>query len=721
MTTHARIREDDAVDHAVLESCQADRLDPSRREVLQVLGVGLLVSVADEVFTGESAMGQMRGAVKVSDRLHVGADGIVTVMTGKVEVGQGSRTEITQAAAEELRVAVDRVRLVMGDTDATPDDGITAGSRTTPSTIPAIRKGAAAAREALIDLAGRGWKADRGSLTARDGKVIDAAGKREIGYGALVADKALAKDFDRRIDDGVSVTRVEEWRVLGTPVPRIDAVRLVTGAHRYPSDMTRPGMLYGAVLRGRSYGATLKSIDLAPARAMEGVRVVRDGGFVGCAAPTSMRARAAVEAIGKTAQWERPAHPSSKELFAYLKAHARSGESRSRRRAPRPIGSVKAGLASAKQAVRAAYQISYIAHAPLEPRAALAEWGEGKVTVWTGSQAPFGVHGELARVLGLSRRNVRVIVPDTGGGFGGKHSGEVAVEAARIAKGAGCPVLLRWTREEEFTWAYFRPAGLIEIEAGLDGAGRLVAWDFVNYNSGGAGIGTPYDIVNVSTRHVSCDSPLRQGSYRALAATANNFAREAFMDELAYEAKVSPLEFRLKHLKKDRLRAVLEAAARRFDWDRRAREKRAPGRGIGLSCGTEKGSYTAACVEVEVDREKGRVRVLEVCEAFECGAIMNPANLRSQVEGCIIMGMGGALREAIEFEGGRITNAAFSRYPVPRFEDAPKIETVFLNRRDLASVGAGETPIIAIAPAAANAVFDATGRRARSMPIRIDV
>jgi len=310
-----------------------------------------------------------------------------------------------------------------------------------------------------------------------------------------------------------------------------------------------------------------------------------------------------------------------------------------------------------------------------------------------------------------------VIVPDTGGGFGGKHSGEVAVEAARLAKGARRPVSLTWTRQEEFTWAYFRPAGLIEIQAGLDPRGTIVAWDFVNYNSGSAAVGTPYNIPNTRTRHVPCDSPLREGSYRTLAATANVFAREAFMDELAAATGTGPLEFRVKHLKDARLRAVLESAVKGFDWKRRASVKRPDGRGIGMSCGTEKASYTAACVEIAVDRSTGQVKVLQVCQTFECGAIHNPDNLRAQVEGCIIMGMGGALREAIAFENGQISNASFSQYRVPRFSDVPKIETILLNRPDIPSAGGGETPIIAIAPAIANAVFDATGRRVRSMPI----
>jgi isoquinoline 1-oxidoreductase len=286
-----------------------------------------------------------------------------------------------------------------------------------------------------------------------------------------------------------------------------------------------------------------------------------------------------------------------------------------------------------------------------------------------------------------------------------------------LAKAAGQPVAVHWTRAEEFTWAYFRPAAVIECRGGLDDKGSIVAWDFASINPGGAAIDPPYRIPSVSARAVDCNSPLRQGAYRCLAATANNFARESFMDELATAAGADPLDFRLAHLDNPRLRVVLETVARHFDWA--ARRKKVTGeRGVGLACGTEKNSVVAACVEVAVDRRSGAVRVIEICEAFECGPILNPANLTSQVQGCIIMGLGGALTEQMQFQDGKILNASFARYEVPRFQDVPKIDIHLVNKTDIAPAGAGETPIIAVAPAIANAVFAATGVRIRSMPIR---
>jgi len=358
----------------------------------------------------------------------------------------------------------------------------------------------------------------------------------------------------------------------------------------------------------------------------------------------------------------------------------------------------------------------------METRAAVAEWQDGNLTVWTGTQNPFGVHGELARAFRLASDKVRVLVPDTGGGFGGKHTGETAIEAARLAQATGKPVLVKWTREEEFTWAYFRPAAVIDIEASLDGNGKLTSWYFVNINAGRSGVQTPYESGQARSLDVGSEAPLRQGSYRALGSTGSNFARECFMDELADAAGVDPLDFRLAHLDTTgnaaRLRAVLEEAAKRFSWRERVKQKQSDV-GIGLACGTEKGSYVAACVEIAINRQRNTLTVRKICEVFECGTVYNPDNLRGQVEGAIIMGLGPALREEIRFSDGRMQNPRFSQYAVPRLSDVPELDIHLLNRTDLPAVGGGETPIIAVAPAIANAVFQVTGKRVRAMPIRL--
>ncbi|MBM4038088.1 MAG: xanthine dehydrogenase family protein molybdopterin-binding subunit [Planctomycetes bacterium] len=682
----------------------------TRRGFVQVLGAGLLVSVGAPSVLGAERRprGQGRSA-GVAARVHVAKDGAITVLTGKVEMGQGARGELTQAAAEELRVPPSRITMVMGDTSIVPDDGITAGSRTTPSTVPAVRQGAAAARQVLAQLACQKWGVEAKAVEARDGTITHAATRRTLSYGELAASEDLPKAFGEAAPSGVEVTPVKEWRVLGTSLPRPNARDFVTGAHQFPSDMARPNMLYGKVLRPPSYGARLVSVDLAPAKAMAGVVAAQDGSFVGVAAPTSLLARQALAAVAATAKWEPAPHPSSKEIGDYLRQRAGGGV---------PKNPFADEVGKAAKALRQTYLVPYVQHAPMETRAAVAEWADGKLTVWAGTQAPFNYHRELAGAFHLANDQVRVIVPDFGGGFGGKHTGEAAVEAARLARAAGRPVSLHWTREEEFTWAYFRPAAVIDIEASLDAKGALTSWHFININSGGAAVDTPYRTGKANCRFVRSDSPLRQGSYRTLAATANNFARECFMDELAVAAGADPLDFRLAHLDNPRLRAVLEGAAKRFRWRERVKEKK-PNTGVGLACGTEKGSVVAACVEIAIDPESGRIAPRQVCEVFECGAVLNPDNLLAQVAGCILMGLGPALREEMAFEKGEMQNATFRKYLVPRFSDVPELDLHLLNRPDLPSVGGGETPIIAIAPAIANAVFHATGKRVHEMPIRL--
>ena len=683
----------------------------SRRQFVQVLGAGLVISVAVPSLIAQRAGRGGERSASLAQRLHVGADGIVTVFTSKVEVGQGSRTQLSQAAAEELHLPLERLRLIMGDT-AGPDDGGTAGSRTTPASVPAIRKACAAARQLLADTAAAAFGVEAKGLSVREGKVEGLPSGKSFGYADLASDKH-ADVLKRDVVPGVTVTEVAQWRVLGTPAPRVNAVEIVTGAQKFPSDISRPGMIYGKVLRRPSYGAQLTEIDLAAARALPGVTAVQDGDFVGVAAPTSFAAEAALDAAAKTAKWETAEHPSSDELYAYLRSKA-SGRSR-----PDKRGSPEEAFKTASKVLRESYQIAYIQHTPMEPRAAVAEWDGEQLTVWTGTQQPSGVRGSLASTLRVPQERVRVIVPDTGGGFGGKHSGEVAIEAARLAKAAKKPVSVRWSREDEFTWAYFRPAGVIDVAGGLDDSGKLVAWEHVNFNSGGSAIGTPYQIANVATEFKNCDQPLRSGSYRALASTANTFARESFMDELAAASGADPLEFRLRHLTNDRLRAVLMAATERFGWrDAWKKNSSRQSTGVGLACGIEKGSYVACCARIEMNERAGTFKVVKVVEAFECGAIQNPANLKAQVEGCIIMGLGGALTEEMKFKDGRMLNAKFSRYRVPRFKDVPEIETILLNRPDLVSAGAGETPIIGIAPAIGNALFNAVQARIRSMPIR---
>jgi isoquinoline 1-oxidoreductase len=678
-----------------------------RRGFFKVLGGGLLVCIA-----ARHAIAQESGATVHHDHelpktldswLHISENGQVTAFTGKVEVGQNVRTSLAQQVAEELRVPLSSVRLIMGDTDLTPYDMGTFGSRTTPQMGMQLRKVSASARAVLIGMAAEHWASDATGLTAEEGKVRDSKTNRSISYAELVHGQKLSKI----IADDPELTPAKDWKIAGTPAPKTNGHDFVTGAHQYTSDMKRPGMLHGKVVRPTAFHAKLISCDTSQAEKIPGVSVVRDGDFIGVSASDVMTADRAAQAI--RAQWEAPSQISDRELFDQLRKPASDKDDDTEQYL---LGSVEQSRGQAVKTLRQTYTVAYIAHTPLEPRAAVAEWKDGKLTVWTGTQRPFAVGEELAEALRVPTENVRVIVPDTGSAYGGKHTGEAAVEAARLAKSAGQPVKLIWSREEEFTWAYFRPAGVIDVSSGAKADGTLVFWEFDNYNSGPAAMRTPYEVANQRITFHPSDAPLRQGSYRSLAAAANHFARESHMDEVAHELRIDPLEFRLKNLTNDRLRAVFEAAAEKFGW---GKQKNSSGSGFGIAGGFEKGGYIATCAEVSV--KSGAVKVVRVVQAFDCGAVVNPQGLKNQNAGAIMQGLGGALFEAIRFENGRIVNPHLAEYRVPRFSDLPHIDVVLVDRKDQRSMGAGETPLTGIAPAVANAIFGAAGVRLRSMPL----
>ena len=680
----------------------------SRRKFLRLTGGGLVVAFVLKELPGFAGVVlKQPPTIPVSEVgawIHVGEDGRVSVYTGKVEFGQNIRTSLSQIVAEELKVSMPAVTMIMGDTDLVPYDAGTFGSRTTPQMGTQLRRAAATARQALIEMAAKKWDTQTSGCFAENGAVVNRATSQRMGYGELTKGQQLLQT----ISNDVPVIDAKDWKIAGKTVPKVDGRLYISGKHQYVSDMKVPGMLYGKVLRPPSYNAKLVSADLSKAKAIPGVKAVRDGDFIGVAAPDVDTAVRAIQLIEVNWQ-EESGQPSAANIFAYLVSNATAQETE---RAPENKGDVTAGLADADFKHSQTFHINYIAHTPLEPRAAVAEWTDGKLTVWTGTQRPFGVQEELTKAFQLNKEKVRVVVPDTGSGYGGKHSGEAAVEAARIAKIAGSPVKLVWTREEEFTWAYFRPAGVIDVSAGVKKDGTITSWKFINYNSGGAGLDTQYKTTNKQIAHIPSKTPLRQGSYRALAATANVFARECQMTDLARLINMDPLGFRLKNLDDDRFKAVLEAAAKAFGWD----SQKAAGHGYGIAGGFEKGGHIATCAEVVVNDDK-EVKLIRVTQAFECGAIVNPHHLENQIQGAIIQGLGGALFEKVDFANGKILNSSLSDYRVPRFSDVPKIEVVLINRKDLPSSGAGEAGIVGVAPAIRNAILDATGTALTTLPM----
>ena len=697
-----------------------------RRDFIKAFGLGIVFIVpmtrvlAQQRGQGESGRGGFneRTPQEIGAWIHIDEDGGVSVFTGKVEVGQNTRTSLTQAVADELHVPITSVRMVMGDTERTPFDAGTFGSRSTPAMAPQLRKAAAAAREMLIAMAAEQLKVEPNDLRIIDARFVNHDQSKTL----TLAEVAKGRKLVKVIPDNIAITQPKDWTVAGTSALKVNARDFVTGKHQYTSDMKREGMLYGKVVRPSAFNATLVSAETKAAEAIAGVKVVTDGNFIGVVASDQQTATKAAGAIAT--DWKAPGQPSNAQLFDVLRKPAteRRGGGEGGGGGARPQGSIADGLAAADKKLEQTYTVAYIAHAPLEPRAAVAEWNGDKLTVWTGTQRPFGVRSELAEAFHVSEDKVRVIVPDTGSGYGGKHTGECAVEAARLAKAAGKPVKLVWTREEEFTWAYFRPAGVIDIKSGVKNDGMITAWEFHNYNSGPAAIQGKYDIPNQLNQYHQSNSPLRQGSYRSLAAAANHFARESHIDELAHAVNMEPLQFRLKNTKDERLREVLQAAAKAFDW---GKTKPMTGHGFGISCGFDKGGYLATCAEIAIEKPTGKdaekknakVKIVRVVEAFDCGAVVNPLHLKNQIEGAITMAIGGALFESIQFENGRVLNSRFSDYQVPRFKDVPAIEVVLVGSKGVPSAGAGETPIVGLAPAVGNAIFNATGIRLRSLPM----
>src|SRR5690606_10448392 len=414
--------------------------------------------------------------------IHVGENNNVTVYTGKVEVGQNIRTSLAQIVAEELTVPFESIEMVMGDTALTPYDMGTFGSRSIPYMGSQLRKAAASARELMKKMAAKKLDVDVAQLKVSEGKIHNTKDGKPLLFSDIVRGEKLIQP----IDESAATTPPGQWKVCATSIPKVNAAHFVTGKHEYVSDMKLPDMMYGKVLRPPAFGATLKSADLSRAQALPGVVAVHDAQFVGVCAPDPLTAERALTLV--RAQWEEKPQPSRDLIFDYLLKHAK---------APRGNdggGDIAGGLARAKATTDKTFYVDYIAHAPLEPRAAVARWEGDKVTVWTGTQRPFGVQDEVASAFRIPKENVRVIMPDTGSGYGGKHTGDAALEAARLAREAQRPVKIVWTREEEFTWAYFRPAGVIQVKAGADASGKLTAWEFHNYNSGGSAIQTQYDV-----------------------------------------------------------------------------------------------------------------------------------------------------------------------------------------------------------------------------------
>jgi CO/xanthine dehydrogenase Mo-binding subunit/aerobic-type carbon monoxide dehydrogenase small subunit (CoxS/CutS family) len=678
-----------------------DLAAPEHRDYFKLLGNGV-VGLVEPPTAGP----EWRGLRPSGAWIHVGSNGQVTAFTGKVEVGQGTRTALSELAARELRVPLDTVGLVMGDTDVCPYDPGTFGSRSMPDAGPAMRAAAAAALDAIRRLASDEWEVSAEDLVADDGRVTTRDGARTASYAELVRDARLIVAGDPDTLAAAPGSSAGEDASAGPARP----AQVVSGRRRYASDIYRPEMLHGRVLRPPSANATLRSVDLTAARAQPGVIALAEDGFVAVAAPDRATASRALGAI--RAEWDPAPQVAEDELETYLRSHPVESQGWGGG-FEHTEGDPEAGLRASDVTLAGTYRTAYVAHVPAETRAAVAEWRGDRVIIWTGSQRPFAIRAEVAGALHLPETAVRVIVGPTGAAFGGKHDAQVSIEAARLARAAHQAVRVKWTRAGEFTAGYLRPTALIDVRSGASRSGKLRAWTMTTFNAGPNAIRPPYAAAHQAIRFQPTATPFRQGAYRALAATANTFARESHIDELARRLRQDPLEFRLRNLPDERLADVLRAAAEAVDW---AARPRPDGHGLGLACGLEKDGRVATAVEVRAVPGEP-LEILRIVTAFDCGAIVDRDAVTAQVAGATTMGLGPALVEAIHFADGRITNGRLADYPLPRFTMIPPISVVLIDRPDQPSAGAGETPLIALAPAIANAIDDACGLRLRALPL----
>jgi isoquinoline 1-oxidoreductase len=683
-----------------------------RRDFVKALGGGILVLVSLPSTGAAGAAPELQRGypTDVNAYLHIAEDGKVTLFSGKIEMGQGVMTSLTQMAAEDLGVALASIHIVMGDTAACPFDAGTWGSMTTRFFGPAVRAAAAQARLILTDLAATRLGVPRTALSVEDGVVfVTAARTRRVTFGEL----ARGQRITHTVDERAVLRAVREFTVMGRSPKRLDGLEKVTGAAKYSADVRLPGMLYARIIRPPAHGATARRMDTSAAEAMAGVRVVDHDGLKAVLAPDPETAERALRLV--RADWDVPAPAFDTEsVFDHLVSAA--GDARGTESG----GDVEAGRGQSARTLDVTYRHPYVAHAPMEPHAALAEVKDGKATVWASTQSPFGLRPQIARAIGLRPEDVRVITPYVGGGFGGKSSCLAAVEAARLALVAGRPVQVAWTRAEEFMYDTFDPAAVVRIVSGVDAAGRLTLWDYQVYGACGRATELFYDVPNRRVR-VYRDGeagyhPFAVGPWRAPGANMNRFAAEQQIDAMASAGGIDPLEFRLRNTTDRRMLSVLRAVAQASGWQPAVAPRRT-GRGRGLACGIDAGTYVAHVADVTVDRATGAVRVERVVCAQEMGIVVNPDGAKMQMEGCITMGLGYALAEEVRFEGGRILDTSFGNYQLPRFSWVPRIETVLVSNDDLAPQGGGEPAIVCMGAVLANAIFDATGARMRRLPM----
>jgi CO/xanthine dehydrogenase Mo-binding subunit len=677
----------------------------------------------------------------LDDWIAIGTDGMVTAFSGKVELGTGVRTALAQIVAEELDVPLERVRMVMGDTALTPDEGYTAGSMTISSSGTALRLAAAEARRAMLEMASERLDATLEELSVQEGAItVTHDPQRSLTYAELMG----GKRFNLRVTDQAPLKPPETYQIVGTSVPREDLPRKVAGQPVFIHDVRVPEMLHARLVRPPSSGAKLMAMDESSVKDMPGlVKVVQRGDFIGVVAEREEQAIRAARQLH--VQWQaHRVYPRMEDLYRALR------EQPTEDRVLVEQGNLEQAFAGATRQAHATYYQPYHAHASIGPSCAVADVQGDRVTVWSSTQGPYPLRGALAELLNFLADNVHLIHVEGAGCYGQNGSDDVAADAVILSQAVGRPVRVLWSRAEEFLWEPKSPAMAVELHGGLDSQGSVVAWEYQVWSpsharrprvanqlltaqllagepaptprfSYGAERNAPTNYAFPAQRvtvHYVPDSFLRVSSFRSLGGSKNTFANESFIDELAAAVGADPIEYRLRYLHDPRERAVLAAAAEKADWESRPSPRTsesalADGRGVAFARYENDQAIVACVAEVQVERDTGVVRVKRLVVAHDCGLIINPDGVRNQIEGNLIQSLSRALKEEVEFDETRITSVDWGTYPILTFSEVPAIEILLIDRPDQPALGAGEPATVITAPAVANAIFDATGIRLR--------
>ena len=691
--------------------------DCNRREFLKKMGLlgGGIIVYCTIGKPSQSAAQRFGGDFNTFVR--IGADERVTGFVGKVDMGQGTITSFTQIVAEELDVAYDSVDIIMGDTDLCPWDFGTGGSMSISVHAVQVRAATSEARGVLKELAADYLKCPVDNLKTKNGKVFDKTNPdKKVTYGTLTKGKIIEKHLEVK----PSPKSPSEFTIMGKPYFHKDAFDKVTGRAKYAGDIRLPGMLYASILRPPAHGAKLKSVDLSQAEKIKGIQVIQEDDLIAVLHQNPDEAEKARREI--KAEYDMPKTGlDDKNIYDHLLKVPVQPQVKEQK------GDIEEGSKLAKEIFEETYLSPYVAHAPIETHTSVANLENGKLTVWASTQSPFSIKDTIAQGLNIPNENVRVITPFVGGAFGGKLSmmstsaNLEAMEAARLAKLTGKPVQVSFTRPEEFFYDTFRPATVIKIKSGLDSSGNIVLWNYDVYMAGDRCAEIIYDVPHHSVNVFGSwmmpppgAHPFRVGPWRAPGGPNNIHAKELQMNIMAAKAGIDPLEFRLKHLKNKKMIGVLTAVADLFGY---TPSKLSSGRGFGMSCGIDAGTYAAHMGEIEVDKSSGEIRVKRIACVYDMGLCVNPQGTKLQMEGCCVMGLGNSLTEGIRFQDGVVLDRNFDTYEIPRFSWVPKIETVILKKDNEPSQGAGEPAIIGIGAIIATGVHDATGAKLFNLPM----